>query len=198
MPTANDKPFVSVSLPTEKGMVHARHYVVVECRYAVVLVGDGNATFESPADNLYGRLAESLKQDGITALQVALCRPEDEPLSSHDVRTGIHYLCSLGSKTVILVGFGRGATAVLGAVSHESCVSGVALLSAPGDAEIGDLSPCSLLIIRTQPGAPAEGTAGTEHIFKGDHSLAGHADEVYELISAWIRRVREDHNAQAA
>ncbi len=198
MPTGHDKPFVSISLPTEKGMVHARHYVSVESKYAVVLVGNASRRFDSPARKLYQRLAEHLKNDGVTALQIALCQPEDLDHSVHDVRTGIKYLCGLGSKTVILIGFDRGAAAVLSSVSHESCVSGVALLSFPADGEIPDISPTSLLVIRAESDGTPRYRAKQLHAVKGQRSLDDSADEVHRLLNEWIGRIRTDRGSEAA
>ena len=198
MPTGHEKPFVSISLPTDQGMVHARHYVAVESKYAVLMVGTTSRRFDSPARKLYQTLAEALKQDGVTALQVALCRPEDLAHSIHDVRTGIKYLCNLGSKTVILIGFDRGAAAILAAVAHESCVSGVALLSLPADQEIPDIGPTSLLVIRAESDGAPKNKVDQLHAVKGHRSLDDDAEEVQRLLSDWIRRVRGDGSSQAA
>lgn len=130
--TEHEKPFVAVSLPTPEGMVHAHHYVVPNSPFAVVLVGSATKSFDSPAQNLYARLAESLKREGVTGLQVSLCNAENMDEEVHDVRRGVHYLCGLGSKTVMLVGYDRGAAAVLRSSVHEPCVLGVVAI-APAD-----------------------------------------------------------------
>ncbi len=190
MPTGHEKPFVSVSLPTDKGMVHARHYVSVQSKYAVLMVGSSTKRFDSPARKLYTRLATALKQDGVTALQVALCQPDDLAHSIHDVRTGIHYLCSLGSKTVILVGFDQGADAVVGAVAHESCVSGVALLS-PKAADIPEHFEGALLILRPESEAALNvPKARHQAVRSSGRNLEEGADEVYSVLTDWIRNLR--------
>lgn len=184
-------------------MVHARHYVVVQSAYAVLLVGNASGRYDSPAGKLYDRIADTLKQQGVTTLRVALANPESLESSEHEVRTGIQYLCSLGSKTVILVGYDRGGAAVLASASRESCVAGMALISPPA-AEVPELPGRSVLIIKSEqdarwqvPKTLPEGV--TVRVLPGSsRTLDEHAGEACSLLEGWIRQVREDGKSRAA
>ena len=184
-------------------MVHARHYVVVESGYAVLLVGNSIGRYDSPAGKLYDRIADKLKQEGVSTLRVALGNPESLEASEHEVRTGIQYLCSLGSKTVILVGYDRGAAAVGASASREACVAGLALLSAP-TGDVPALPGRSVLIVRgeqdergTTPESLPEGMV--VHVLPGaSRTLDEQGEEVCRVLEEWIRSVREDGSARAA
>jgi predicted esterase len=209
LPTDHENPFVSVSLPTKEGMVHARHYVVPQSRSAVVLVGNSTQGFDSPAGNLYPRLAEALKRVGITTVQVALCNAESLDENVHDVRRVIHYLCGLGSKTLLIAGYGRGAAAVLHSVKEEPCVRGVIAIATSGP---GDLKPpsCSLLVIHGTK-SPGDRVRASVELYNeaadpkelhlvdtaGD-TLDETPEEVYRIVLDWIQRQHVADNPQAA
>ena len=205
----HDKPFVAVSLPTPEGMVHAHHYVVVNSAFAVVLVGTATKSFASPALNLYSRLAESFKKDGVTALQVQLCNAEKLEEAIHDVRHGIQYLCGLGSKTVMLVGYDRGALAVLHAAAEEPCVLGVVAIApgAPTDA----LNINRPLLVVHGENDHITGAAAAQKVLDraveskelrvihgAGHSLEESAEDLHQIIHQWLTNLRGGDHSQAA
>jgi hypothetical protein len=190
-------------------MVHAHHYVVPESHFAVVLVGTATQSFDSPAQNLYLRLAESLKRDGVTALHVALCNAENLHEAIHDVRHGIQYLCGLGSKTVMLVGYDRGAAAVLHASMQESCVLGVVAIAAadPG----GNLQSSRPLLVIYGGNDAVTGASPSQQIYEraaepkelrviagAGHSLEEAADELHHIVFGWLVALRDGNRSQAA
>jgi dienelactone hydrolase len=190
-------------------MVHAHHYVVPTSPFAVVLVGTASKSFDGPARNLYSRLAESLKRDGVTALQVSLCNAENMDEAVHDVRHGIQYLCGLGSKTVMLVGYDLGGTAVLHSSVEESCVLGVVAI-APADPGEKVRSTRPLLIVYGDNDA-VTGARQSKGIFEraaepkelrviegAGHSLDEATDELHEVVYQWLVALRDAHHSQAA
>lgn len=180
--------------------VEARIAEAADARSAVIMVGGIGGGFDSPARGLYDRLTAELPEEGVTALRVRFRRPGDLAVATVDVLTGVAELARRGVARVALVGHSFGGAVVVRAAVRDERVRAVCTLSAQsyGTEEAADLAPRPLLAVhgtrdpvlpaacsvdiarRTGPTARLELVAGAGHTFDAE------ADEVHDLVSAWL------------
>jgi pimeloyl-ACP methyl ester carboxylesterase len=136
-------------LRTGRGPVETRFYEAPGAGAAVVAVGGVGGGFDTPARDLYPRLGEALRTDGLATLRVRFRDPTDLAESAHDVLAGVEALGQLGIGHVGLVGhsFG-GAVVVIAGASSPAAVTVVTLSTQSyGTDVVGELAPRPLLVL---------------------------------------------------
>lgn len=191
-----------LTLRTTRGPIEARYSPAAGARCAALLVGGVGGGFDSPARDLYGRLAAELPSAGIACLRVRYRNSTDLDEAIHDVRAGVRFLLDEGVARVGLVGHSFGGAVVVSAAAAQPEVATVLTLStqAYGTDDVDDLAPRPLLLIHgaadeVLPSACSTMTwrrAGEPkelRILEGArHVLDEAAEEVHEAVRAWLAR----------
>lgn len=142
--------FQPLTLRGAGGELACRYYALPGATAAAVWVGTAG-DWDSPAQRLYPRLADALREEGIAAsLRVSLRRPRDPAQNVADLRAALDYLGGQGMRRLALIGHGRGAVAAVQAAVGVRAVRTVVALAPDGDASavVERLGPrCSLLLL---------------------------------------------------
>lgn len=109
--------FVSLILGTNRGDVTCQYYHTPGEKKAVIFVGSNIGGFDSPGNNLYPKLCESLQEQNISSLRIQYRFPEDLVEGALDVLAGITFLERFGIKDIGLIGHGFGGAVVLQAAA---------------------------------------------------------------------------------
>lgn len=189
-----------VQLPSSSGLVQARFYPAGSTDApAVLCVGGVGGGFDSPAMDLYGRLARGLPEEGISVLRVRFRNATDLEGSVRDVRAGVSFLRERGAARIALLGHSFGGAVVIRAAHAEAAVTTVITLATQGfgTEHAGQLRRPVLLIHGTKdeilPPFCSEhvharlGTDGELRLFEdARHGLHEVADDVWEQVTAWL------------
>jgi pimeloyl-ACP methyl ester carboxylesterase len=189
-------------LDTPFGRVEARYGEAPGDR-AVAFVGGAGGGFDSPARDLYGRLAAALPGEGIASLRLRFRRPADLDASVADLMAAIAELERLGKARIGLVGHSFGGAVVIRAGAAAPSVRAVVALATQsyGARPAAELGPrCALLLIHgiADPVLPPEASRMVFDIAEEPKRLvlvegAGHgldeaSEEVEQTVRAWLGR----------
>jgi pimeloyl-ACP methyl ester carboxylesterase len=194
--------YVPLAFLTSRGDVECRYYPVADPRRAVIWVGGAGGGFDSPARDLYPRLARALQAEGIASLRVRFRQPTQLEEAVLDVLAGLGWLQNEGVETLALVGHSLGGAVVIQAATAGEAVRGVATLATQSygaDAVIELPRECALLLLHGKADAVLP-PQSSEFVFQMAHEPrrlvlyddAGHgldeaASEVEALLRAWLR-----------
>jgi hypothetical protein len=84
--------FTVINLTNNNKVVKCHYYSAAGSIRGVIFVGGIGGDFDSPANNLYPRLATVLHNEGISALRVQFRHPTDIDESVQDVLLGARFL----------------------------------------------------------------------------------------------------------
>lgn len=189
-----------VRLRTGPGPVVVRHYGLPGATSGVIMVGGVGGDFETPAHELYPRLAGVLQQEGIATLRVQFRDPIDLDDSTHDVLAGIEFAREHGIERVGLVGHSFGGAVVIQSALRSRAVVTVVTLSTQGFGTEGveDLAPRSILFIHGYEDEVLPPTCSIDAhsraaepkrlklIPGARHRLDEAADEVLSTVHDWL------------
>ncbi len=138
-----------IRMHTSRGDVDAILTVSEGNPAAVVFVSGAIGGFSGPAGRLYPRLAESLKEKGVSSLRLNYRRPGWFEECVLDLLGGLSFLKSVGAKRVALVGHSFGGGVVIKAGELSPLVVAVVGLSSQryGTSTVENLSPKKLLLV---------------------------------------------------
>lgn len=190
-----------VELEVDGGTATGRLHLPSGADTAVVMVGGVGGGFDTPAGDLYPRLAEALDARRAGTLRVRFRDPRSLGGAVADVRAGVRRLAAEGVDRIALVGHSFGGAVVIDAAIDEPAVVGVVTLAtqAYGTERVGELRRPLLLVHGDRdPVLPARssvdvarraGEAAELHILDGSgHDLLEHRDHVRDLVDRWLRR----------
>lgn len=190
-----------VRLVTGRGNVECRYYAVPGAHRAAIWVGGVGGDWDTPARDLYPRLARELTNEGIASLRVRYRHPTRLPDSVFDVAAGIDYLQHEGVDAMALVGHSLGGAVVIQAAIIFDVVRTVVTLATQsyGATEVYQLAPrCSILLLHGTADTviPA---ASSEYIYQlagepkrlilydgAGHNLDEVAEDVHRVVRNWI------------
>jgi pimeloyl-ACP methyl ester carboxylesterase len=187
-------------LRTGRGPVEVRFYEAPGAAAAVVAVGGVAGGFDTPARNLYPRLGEALRNDGLSTLRVRFRDPSDLAEAAHDLLAGVEALAKMGIGHVGLVGhsFG-GAVAVIAGAASPAAVTVVTLSTQTyGTDQVGELAPRPLLVLHGTADTVLPHTSSISvfrraedpkelGLFEGaGHVLDEAFEEVFERVHGWF------------
>ncbi len=193
--------YIPITMLTNRGDIQCRYYEAEDAERGVILVGGSGGGFDSPAQGLYPRLCQQLKDDGTSSLHIQFRDPNDTEEDLLDVLAGLGFLESEGVDVMGLVGHSRGGAVMLQAAAASADVRAVAALSTldPGEDTIEELpEECAVLLIAGRqddvvPPETSEAIYEMAHepkelmIFdNAGHSLDEVADEVYRAVYDWM------------
>lgn len=193
--------FQPLQLVTSRGNVACHYYPVPGSRSAVVWVGGVGGGFDTPAREMYPRLAQVLRAHAVSSLRVCFRDPCDLDEAVLDVLAGVAFLEKDRILSIALVGHSFGGAVVIRAAAEAEKVHTVVTLATQGYGTelVGTLAPrCSLLVVHgtEDPVLPAHCSEGVYRharqpkrlvLFKGaGHCLDEAAGDVHDLVRDWI------------
>jgi len=194
--------YYPTQLITNDGPIDLRYYQVMDAQQAIIWVGGVGGGWDTPAHGLYPRLCQELMDEGLASLRVRYRHPTILQDAILDVRAGMAYLQSVGMKAVALVGHSLGGAVVIQAAAASSMARSVVTLATQsyGTESVSDLaSDCSLLLVHgtddeSLPALCSQFVYQRAHepkrlvLYQGaHHGLTEVAEEVYQLVTDWIR-----------
>ena len=171
---------------------------------AALYVGGAIGGLDGPANGVYPRLATELsapeRTPGLTGLRLQYRLPGEFEECILDVLAGLSFLKGIGARRVALVGHSFGAAVVIKAGELSELVAGVASLSPQlyGTRSVQRLAPRPLLLVHGTADGVLDPAASRDiyaragepkriELYEGaGHSLSSCADEVFELLRAWL------------
>ncbi len=196
--------YVELILGTNRGDVSCQYYHTPGEKKAVIFVGSVLGGFDSPANELYPQLCESLQDQNISSLRVQYRYPDDLVESSLDVLAGITFLERFGITDIGLIGhsFG-GAVVIQAAAAAPDIVRTVATLATETDGAdaVALLENTSLLLIH---GTEDEVLPlfSSEYVHElapankqlllmegADHNFDNAGDDLHHVLSSWLREM---------
>jgi hypothetical protein len=193
--------YIPVRMLTSRGAIDGRYCSAPGARQAVIWVGGTGGGWDTPAHDLYPRLCDDLRGQGISSLRVRFRQPKNLSESVADVLTGVAFLQGEGIEAVALVGHSFGGAVVIRAAARAPAVCTVITLATQsyGADPVEQLGPrCSMLLIHgtADQVLPA---ACTERVFRrakerkrihllpgANHGLDEAADKVGQLVREWV------------
>jgi pimeloyl-ACP methyl ester carboxylesterase len=187
-------------LRTSRGDILGQFTVCEGESGAVVMVGGASGGLDGPADRIYPRLAEALRNQRISTLRLHYRHPGEFEESVLDVLGALSFLKGIGAERVVLVGHSFGGAVVIRAGVLAPIVTGVVAMSSQlhGASDVAQLSPRPLLLVHGMDDQVLEATA-SETIFAwaeepkrlvlyadAGHSLVQCQAELYDLLTQWI------------
>lgn len=193
--------FRPLVLDTTLGSLEARLYEAPGGTAAILWLGDAKGGFDSPAGDLYDRLAERFQAFGVISLRLQYRNPTDHAQMGLDAMVGAFLLQQQGVQRLVVVGHGMGALGAVQAGVNFPFVTAVAILAPhPIAAEgVDRLSPTPLLVlhgtednlIATSSSRALLDRAGEpKRIYyyqKAGHDLNEAAEAVTEDLSDWLK-----------
>jgi hypothetical protein len=190
-----------VKLVTNLGKIDTRFYHVPNIKRAVIFVGGVGGGYDSPAKNLYPKLAEQLMLEGISSLRIQYRNPSDLIDSVIDVMAGIMFLEKNGIEEIGLVGHSLGGAVVIQAAANSDSVRTVIALAPQGFGvePVTDLQEDTSLLLVHGKGDIVLPYALSEYIYtlahepkdlkllsKTGHSLHEKSEEVFKHVHDWL------------
>lgn len=191
----------AVRIQTDRGAIAGRYYEAEPPGRAVIMVGGIGGGFDSPARDLYPRLAEDLRALGISTLRIKYRTATDLSGAVLDTLAGIVFLKSRGMQAFGVVGHSFGGAVAVQAAANEPAVRCVAVLSTQGYGTdpLTDLDAATAVLFihggrdEVLPSSSSINAYALAHEPKrivihpgAGHALDEAADEVYREVRAWI------------
>lgn len=189
-----------IRLHTSRGLVTARYYEAPGAREAVVWIGGVGGGFDSPARDLYPRLAHELQMEGVASLRVRYRHPTVLEEAVLDVLAGLAFLQAVRIESVAIVGHSFGGAVAIWSGTLSPLVKAVATLATQsyGTAMADQLSPRPLLLIHGADDGVLPPEA-SKHVYQraraprdlklyegAGHGLDEVADELKRYLSRWL------------
>ena len=190
-----------IAVPGARGPVACRWYAAHVKGAAVVWVGGVGGGWDTPAKQLYPRLAVRLQEDDIGSLRVRFRNPTDLEEAVHDVSTGLRYLQQEGVERLGFVGHSFGGAVVIEASTTTPLARAVVTLATQsyGADRVGELNRnCAILLIHgTRDHVLAATNSQYVHrlahepkrlqLYSGaSHGLDEAAEDVEQLVYEWL------------
>lgn len=192
--------YIPLILETDLGYIRCRYYSSAHAQGGVIFVGGIGGGFDTPAYNLYPKLAKTLTQKGISGLRVEFRFPTNLEESVQDVLSGTSFLEIQGIKKIGLVGHSFGGAVIIQAAAQTSLVKTVVTLATQlhGAEAVTEFKNTSILFIHGQEDQVLS-PHNSEIVFNLAHepkslSLINHAsnslnetaDQVYQQVLNWL------------
>ena len=194
--------YTPLTFVTSRGDVLCHYYAVPATRSGVIWVGGVGGGFDSPANQLYPRLACAFQAEGIASLRVRYRYATKLEECVLDVVAALGWLENEGFERLALVGHSLGGAVVIQAGTTSERVRAVVSLATQGYGadSVMELGPqCAILLLHGR-GDQVLPPQCSEFIFQMAHEPrrlvlydgAGHgldevAFEVEQVVREWLR-----------
>lgn len=189
-----------VLLQTDRGNIQAILHQSPEAQHGVIWVCGARGGFGGPGKGVYTRLAEGLRQEGVTSLRLNYRYPNVLPECALDILAGMAYLQQRQVQPVVLVGHSFGGAVVIAAGAVHPHVAGVVALAPQtyGARMAGQLAPRPLLVVHGKVDTRLPYSCGVQIydwarepkqlvLYEGaEHRLDECAVELEQLLTQWI------------
>lgn len=142
-------PYRQVRLYIENGSIVCRYYDATRATAAVLWLGGVGGGLDSPAHDLFDRLATELKDRQISSLRLRYRQSSDLEASVEDALVGLEFLEQRGVKRAVTVGYSFGGAVAIQAGAASTLVVAVAALASQSAGTDGAnrISPRPLLLV---------------------------------------------------
>jgi alpha-beta hydrolase superfamily lysophospholipase len=138
-----------VEFETPEGGFAGRYHIVQGAEAAILWLGGVGGGFDGPARGMYGRLAESLRHQGVASLRLDYRKPGELVGCVVDALAGVEFLALEGHGRIALVGHSFGGAVAISVGAASERVAAVAALSSQtnGTSTVPLLSPRPVLLM---------------------------------------------------
>lgn len=193
--------YLTLWLSTERGDIECRWYDAGDTPRAILWVGGVGGGWDSPARDLYPRLADELTGEGIASLRLRYRHPQRLDDAVFDVKAGIDYLQGEERDRIALVGHSLGGAVVIQAGAGNPDVRTIVTLAAMsyGTELVRELMPdTSLLLLHggadtVLPASCSRVIHDRATVYKrivvlpnAGHILDESAEDVFRTIRKWL------------
>lgn len=190
---------VALAIETTRGRIEGVFHPVEGGTGAVICVGGALGGLDGPADKLYARLPELLKESAVTVLRLQYRLPNNLEECALDVLAGCSFLRGIGASDLVLVGHSFGGAVVIKAGALFPIVRGVVAMSPQlhGTRMVHEMRVPLLLIHGAADGILSH--EASEDIYRRahdprrivlfadtGHSLAGVEGRIDTILAEWI------------
>ena len=186
---------------TDRGTTTCRYYEAAGARTGVVMVGGTGGGFDTPARELYPRLAQDLPNHRISALRVQYRHPKDLVESVIDTVLGTRYLETQGVSAVGLVGHSLGGAVVIQAAANVPAARVVVAISTQtgGTEPVAGLAGRAAILLLHGDADPVLPHSASEDVYRragepkrlviyegAGHTLDEATESLYVEVKAWL------------
>lgn len=196
-------PWEATTIATDRGTVQVRRHLPAGSEAAVVMVGGVGGAFDTPARDLYPRLAEDLAAHRVGTLRIRFRDPRALEEAAYDVLAGLRSLAEEGVTRAALVGHSFGGAVVIRAAADPPAtgpaVAAVVTLATQsyGTEPVTELRSPLLLVhgdrdrvlsVRATEDVArrAGGPVDLRVLRGGSHDLVEHRHELRDLVGGWL------------
>jgi len=187
-----------VEIETDRGTTTCRYYAAEAARAGLVLVGGTGGGFDTPARDLYPRLAHDLRNDRISTIRVRYRHPADLVESTVDTILGMRYLESQGIRVLGLVGHSLGGAVAIQAAASDPAVRAVVAIATQtaGTEPVAGLAGRAAILLLHGDADTVVSFHSSEEVYRRAHEPkrlviyegAGHnLDEAAESLSVEVK-----------
>jgi hypothetical protein len=128
-PFEDDQGAFRLHMETTRGPIDAVFHAVEGGTGAAIFVGGAMGGIDGPADKIYSRLPNLLREHEISSLRIEYRKPNDLEECVLDVLAGCSFLKGIGATDAVLVGHSFGAAVVISAAELAPLARGVVSMS---------------------------------------------------------------------
>jgi hypothetical protein len=195
----NDEGAFRLHMETTRGPIEAVFHAVEGGTGAAIFVGGAMGGIDGPADKIYHRLPNLLREHEVSSLRIDYRMPNNLEECVLDVLAGCSFLKGIGATDAVLVGHSFGAAVVISAAELAPIARGVVSMSPQlhGTHSVENIS-VPLLLVHGMADTVLSHEA-SEDIYRrarepkrivlyaeAGHSLIQAKDEITRLLLEWI------------
>jgi hypothetical protein len=207
VPFEDDPGAFRLHMETTRGAIDAVFHAVEGGTGAAIFVGGAVGGIDGPADKIYSRLPNLLREHDVSTLRIEYRTPNNLEECVLDVLAGCSFLQGIGATDVVLVGHSFGAAVVISAAELATLARGVVSMSPQlhGTRTVENID-MPLLLVHGMADTILSHEA-SEDIYRRAHepkrivlyAEAGHSlvqakDDITTLLLEWIPATLQGHS----
>ena len=147
--TTDQAPYRQVRLYIENGSIVCRYYEATGTRAAILWLGGVGGGFDSPAHDLFDRMAGEFLNQQISSIRLRYRQSNDLDVAVEDALVALEFLEQRGIAQVVTVGFSLGGAVAIQAGAASTVTTAVVALASQsaGTSGANRVSPRPLLLV---------------------------------------------------